>query len=225
MSRDLIIALHGTRHSAGLEFAHQLRAEVADRLGGVAVDLGWVDVHEERLGDVVRRHGPSVIVPAFLTAGYHVEHDIAQAVAASAGRATATAHLGGELLDAVHQRLIEAGELGDAVLLASIGSARVGSNAEVYALASRLAQRVGRPVEVGFVYAAQPALDEALNRLTARGLRDVTVATHVLAPGRYGAHLAKLDVRAIAEPIGVHPQLVATIVTRYANVIASEAAA
>jgi len=211
----LVLTLHGTRQPAGLAAALALRDAVAARVPGVDVELGWVDIHDTRLDATLAALGPAVVVPAFLTAGYHVDHDVARAIASTNGRAVAASHLGGDALDAVRDRLLEAGPLGDAVVLAAAGSKRPGAVAEVEASARRLSDAVGRPVLAGFFYSASPTPEEAVAALRARGLADVTVATYALLPGLYQARLAGLDVRAVAEPVGVHPRLVDSIVARY----------
>lgn len=223
MSATLVIALHGTRRRSGTEFAERLRDTVADALPGVRVELGWVDIHDELLAETVQRFDRSVIVPAFLAAGYHVAHDVTAAVGASGGRAVATPHVGPGLVDAIADRLRAAGPFGDGVVLAAIGSKRPGATAEVYATARQLADRVGLPVEPGFIYACRPTLEEAAAELRGRGFGDLTVATHALGPGLYQDHIAALGLRA-ADPIGIHPLLVSAIVGRYLDATRAEAA-
>lgn len=211
----LVIALHGTRHAAGRAFAEELRDAVASRLPGIEVHLGWVDIHDDLLDATLPRLGQAVVVPTFLTAGYHVEHDVPAAVAASDGRAVAAPHVGGAVLGAVRSRLLEAGPLGDAVVLAAAGSLRANALDEVDAVARALSESIGRPVRVGYLYAAEPTVDQAVAFLREQGLADITVATYALGPGLYQDRLSALDVRAVAHPIGVHPRLVDIIVGRY----------
>ncbi len=210
----LILALHGTRRASGTAFADRLREAVAARLPGVDVRLGFVDIHDERLADVVARQASSVIVPVFLAAGYHVDHDVALAVQASGGRAVATSHVGPELTAAIAERLRQAGGPGDAVVLAAIGSSRPGAQAEVHATARRLSGLVGRPVEPGFIFASEPSLADAVAGLRKRGHRTITVATHAILPGLYQLHIAELDLPA-SQPIGLHPRLLDAITSRY----------
>ncbi|GAB3818592.1 sirohydrochlorin chelatase [Tessaracoccus terricola] len=211
----LVIALHGTRKRRGTLFAEALRRAVAARLPGVPVELGWVDIHDELLGETVQKFDSSVIVPAFLAAGYHVAHDVAEAVERSGGRAVATDHVGGELVHAIADRLLAAGPLGDAVVLAAIGSKRLGATAEVLATASRLARIVDRPVQAGFIYASEPSLADAAAQLRAQGHRELSVATHALAPGLYQDHIAALGLPVVADPIGIHRHLLDAITSRY----------
>ena len=215
---DLVLALHGTRSQAGTLAAEELRKAVAARLPGVEVVIGFVDIHEVLLADVVAARGPSIVVPAFLTAGYHVDHDINLALRAAQGRAVATGHLDGAVVDALVDRVHQAGGPGDAVVLASIGSARPESNREVLHTARRLENRLGVPVRPGFLYASEPKVGQVVNDLRAGGCERITVATHALFPGRYQQILDGLDV-VVADPIGIHPVLVDTIVSRYRQAV------
>ncbi|MGO1383609.1 MAG: sirohydrochlorin chelatase [Arachnia sp.] len=210
----LVIALHGTRRQSGVVFAERLRAAVSIELPGVDVQLGFVDIHDELLAATVQRFDSSVIVPTFLAAGYHVAHDVAEAVRFSDGRAVATDHVGPDLVDAMHDRLLELGTPGDAVILAAIGSKRKGATAEVHATACRLSTLLDRPVHAGFIFASEPTLQQAVDSMRALGHSRLTVATHALLPGLYQRHIAALGLPA-SEPIGIHPHLVAAIITRY----------
>ena len=210
----LVIALHGTRNPAGLDRAEQLRQRVAARLPGVRVGIGWVDVHEETLERTLPAVGRAVVVPAFLSAGYHVTHDIPAAIRRTHGLARATEHVGADLDPALRDRLAEAGPLGDGVVLASAGSNHDEANEETRATAGRLSRLLGRPVEVGFFYARHPSLVEAVARLREAGAGDIAVSTHALFPGLYQQRIAALGLPA-AEPIGVHEVLVEAVVRRY----------
>lgn len=210
----LVIALHGTRDPAGPGCAELLRERVAARLPGVRVGIGWVDVHEETLDRTLPSAGPAVVVPAFLSAGHHVRHDIPAAVARTHGLARVTPRVGPDLDAALRDRLVEAGPLGDGVVLASAGSRHEAANREVRATAGRLSALLGRPVEVGFFYARHPGLTEAVERLREAGAGSISVATHALFPGLHQRRTEALGLP-VAAPIGVHEALIGAIVRRY----------
>lgn len=214
----LVIALHGSRHPGAPPVAAGLRDAVAARLPGVPVLTGWVDVLGPLVADVLAGLSEAVVVPAFVTAGYHVTSDLPDAVAASGVRGVVTPHVGPRLLDAVAGRLAEAGGPGDAVVLAAAGSLRPDSVAEVEAAALALAARLGVPVRPGFLYAAEPRVESALAALVAEGFGDVSVAPFVLAPGLFEERLNALlgaGATRVAEPVGVHPLLVDAVVAEY----------
>ncbi|HOA89876.1 MAG TPA: hypothetical protein PKG79_11020, partial [Propioniciclava tarda] len=96
MPRPLVIALHGSEHPGAAELADELVSLVGARLPGVDLSAAWVDARARAFcvdqlpvpelvegepvegglveGDPVG--GPTVVVPAFLTAGYHVLEDL-----------------------------------------------------------------------------------------------------------------------------------------------------
>lgn len=210
----LVVVLHGTRSPAGSEDAELLRRRVCDRLPGTRVDVGWVDVHEETLERTLPAAGPAIVVPAFLSAGHHVTHDIPTAIERTHGRARTTSHVDPDLDPALRDRLTELGPLGDGVVLAPAGSNHERANRGTRATAERLSALLGRPVEVSFFHSAHPSPAEALARLRTAGAEDVSVATNVLLPGLSQKRIAALGLPT-TRPIGVHEALIEAIVRRH----------
>lgn len=220
----LVLALHGSRHPGALAVASGLRESVASRLPGVKVLVGYVDVLAPTVADVLAGVPDAVVVPVFLTAGYHVTADLPEALerrlrrsdeGATSRSPVLTPHVGPRLLDAVASRLAEAGGPGDAVVLAAAGSRRPDAVAEVVAAAAALQERLGVPVRAGFVYAASPSVEGAFAGLVADGHTDVAVAPYAIAPGLFEERLHALGAARVAAPIGVHPVLVDAVVAAY----------
>jgi len=84
---DLVLAFHGTAKPEGQQVAARLLLRVAAALPGVQVHLGWADVLTPTLTETLTGLGRSVVVPCFLTPGYHVTSDLPAAIRASGGRA------------------------------------------------------------------------------------------------------------------------------------------
>lgn len=213
-SRNLVLAWHGTRHPDGQVIPELVRRRVENLLPGTRVVNGWVDLLEPELSDVLAQTGDATVVPCFLAAGYHVRHDIPEAAEASGHHVGVTRHIGGLLVDAVIERLAEAGGPGDAVVLAAAGSKRPNALAEIDAVAAELEERLGVPVVPGNVYMARPSVADAVARLRTEGYRDVSVASYLLSHGLWSERIAGLGVR-IAEPIGDHP-LIPQVIARLA---------
>lgn len=211
----LILAVHGTRSPVGTQTSRDLAAAVWQQLPGVEVRLGWVDIHTPTLAETVAEVGEAIVVPVFLTAGYHVTCDIPAAIDASGGSAIATPLVGPDLLPAVVERLGETGRGVDGVVLAAAGSLRPSAVAEVHAAAAELARVVDRPTRAGFVTAANPRVRHAVAALRAEGCERVAIAPYLLAPGRFASSLHQAGADLVAEPIGLHPLLVEVIVQRY----------
>ena len=219
---DLVLAMHGTRNTAGQDVATALVEAVATRLPDVRVRLGWADVLTPTLTETLTGIGDAVVVPAFLTAGYHVTSDLPAAIQASGGRARIAGLIGPDILAAVADRLAEAGGPGDAVVLAAAGSKRQRSLDEVAEAARQLARLVGRPVVPAFVTAATPTVPDAVAALRAAGHARVSVATYLLAPGVFADRLQEAGADVVSAPIGVHPLVVEAVLSAYAAVVARE---
>ncbi len=211
----VVLAVHGTRSRDGQAVSAALRDAVAARLDGVTVQLGWADVLEPPLVRTLEETGACVLVPVFMTVGYHVAYDLPKAVRDSGGRAVVTPHVGDAILDAVVERLAEVDTDPEAVVLGAAGSLRPGSVAEVGAAAARLASILGCPVTPGFVTSAQPTVAEAVAALRAAGYGRVSMASYFLAPGVLPGRLDRAGADVVARPVGVHPLLVDAIVDRY----------
>jgi sirohydrochlorin ferrochelatase len=168
------------------------------------------------------------VVPLLFTPGYHLTHDVPQAVAASGvtGRmrvSVAPALLGGGrgtrelLLTALGDRLTQAGADGrvDGLLLASAGSSSPRALVSVRRLAGHLSRRHGLPVEAVFASSASPSPSQALEALAERGTERPAVASLFVAPGRLtDSVVAACRGLPVADPLGVSPAFVELLVAR-----------
>lgn len=212
---DLVLAFHGTEKAAGQQLATRLLLAVAAALPRVNVHLGWADVLTPTLTQTLSGLGRAVVVPCFLTTGYHVTADLPAAVQAAGGRARLTPLLGAAPESVLAARLAEAGGPGDAVVLAAAGSKREAANRQVAEAAARLAREIGRPVSPAFLTAASPTPAEAVAAQRAAGHRRVAIASFLLAPGVFHDRLRTAGADLVSEPIGDHPLVIETIVARY----------
>ncbi len=217
----LVLAWHGTRNPAGHAVIAALTDRVAALLPGVAVHTAWVDAataggsHDRHrvLPDALAAAGDCTLVPCFLAEGYHVTHDIPQAVAASGHAVQVTAHLDGAADGVLIERVREAGGAGDAVVLAVVGSRRPRAQAEAARVAARLARHLGVRVRVADLFGTPSAAERVLEA-RAWGANDVLVVPYTLAPGLWTRRLAGLGAR-VAAPIGDHPNIAAAIAARH----------
>ncbi|MDN5726782.1 MAG: hypothetical protein L0G99_12750 [Propionibacteriales bacterium] len=216
----IVLVGHGTANPAGQDVGWRIRDEVAARLPGVDVAWAWVDVARPRLADVLTPASDQVVVPVFLASGYHVRTDLPAIIAAAGGRARVTPAVGPELIGAVADRLRTAetasGQIADAVVLGAAGTTSAAAAGEVAVTADQLAERLRRPVGVGFVSAATPRLGEAITQARSRYGSDavIAIATWLLAPGHFHDQLGLAGADLVAEPIADHPLLVETVLRR-----------
>lgn len=199
--------------------AAELLLAVAAQVPGVTVHVGWADVLTPTLTDTLAGLGSAVVVPCFLTEGYHVSSDLPAAIRASGGRATLAPLLGPSLLEAVMARLEEAGGPGDAVVLAAAGSRRATSNNQVAQAATDLGRRLGRPVAPAYLTAAAPSPAQAVADLRAAGHTTVSIASYLLAPGVFADRLKLAGADRVSAPVGVHRLVVNAITTRYRKAV------
>jgi sirohydrochlorin ferrochelatase len=217
----LVACSHGTADPAGQRELEQLRAAVAAARPGVHVLAAYVDVQQPTVAEVVgglAAGGRSaVVVPLLLSAGYHVQVDVAGAVESSAGHAVAAQPLGPDdaLVRVLAQRLSEAGgDPDDAVVLAAAGSSDPRSTSDVEQVAAGLAELLGTPVRTGYLSAATPAVADVVAEARASG-RGVAVASYLLAPGHLHSRLAELDANRLTRPLLPHPSLTGLVLRRY----------
>jgi sirohydrochlorin ferrochelatase len=191
MTTPALLAIsHGTSSPEGQAAVAALVAAVAARLPDVTVRLGHVDVQQPDVAaslDALPGDRPVVIVPLLLSAGYHVRVDLKKQTAGRAGVTIAPA-LGPDprLADQLVARLAQLGpDPGSAVVLAVAGSSDDRANDDCRTVGALLAERLGRPVEVGFLAAAEPRLGAAVASARESAAGRVLVANYLLAPGYF----------------------------------------
>lgn len=231
----LIAVAHGTAHAPGLRTLAELVARLRFLQPGLEVGLGFVssaEPHPARLlSDLAERGVPeAVVLPLFLGSGYHVGHDIPEAVrAASALRVRTARPLGPDpvLAEVIADRLAEAGAtlFGTQVVLVAAGSKNPRANADAFVMAGMLSERLGTQVRTAFLTAAEPSATHLLTRLARRG-RPVAAAGYLLAEGGYTQRLADIAVLAglepgaartprVSGPLGAHELLARLLLRRY----------
>ncbi|HWU57664.1 MAG TPA: CbiX/SirB N-terminal domain-containing protein [Microbacteriaceae bacterium] len=225
---SLLAVSHGTNSADGREAIAGLVAAVASALPSVHVSSSFVDVQQPDLDtglDAIGGSAQSVVVPLLLSAGYHVHVDIARSLHGRASESVQLAKALGPddaLVQILASRLAAAGLApGDSIVLAAAGSSDHRAVRDCLEMGRRLGALLGRPVTVGFLSAAVPRLDGAIE--TARQLhpgRRVVVGSYVLAPGYFADLAAAAGGDVTSEPLliaGSRPpgQLVDLVVERY----------
>ena len=216
-ARPLVLLAHGTRSGAGVAVVHEVAAAVG-RVIGQDVPVGFVDVCGPSADEVLAGVAAPVVVPYFLTSGFHVRIDVPAALA-RADRATVTAALGRspEVVTALTQRLEEAldGSAVDALLLGAAGSSDVRARQEVHCLAALLSAATGLRARAGFLSGPGPSVGETLADLRAAGAGRVAAVALLLAPGEFHRRLTAAGADLTTAPLAVHPALVDLVVRRY----------
>lgn len=228
--RPLVVAAHGTASAAGRAVVEDCAARAGELLG-VPTSVGYVDVCEPALGDVLREGPPPVVVPLFLASGYHVRHDVPAAIIRSPG-SILTEALGADaaVVEALVGRLHEllgsgrpAADHVDGIVLASAGSTQACARAEVAAVADLLAERVRTPVTVAYLSGPGPAIEEVCEAHRALGRSRLAVVCHLLAPGVFLNRARRLGEAAgvvgVTDALGSHPAISTLVAGRYAAAV------
>ncbi|GAA5128487.1 sirohydrochlorin chelatase [Haloechinothrix salitolerans] len=228
----IVLAAHGTRDPAGPVVIEALADGVRSALPGETVCVAYADVRSPSVADVLSRHPGErvVVVPAFLSAGYHVRTDIPRQIVASGHPRTVLADAFGpapELIAVLIERLVANGyRHGDGVILAAAGSSDHRALIDVHDVAYALGVRLGAPVRVGYAATARPSVPDAVAALRAtRPDARVAVASWLLAPGLFQRRLDDAGADVAANPLGAHPRVVDLIVRRYQAAVGALAAA
>ena len=200
----LIACAHGTNNAEGQKRINQVRTEIAALRPGLTVLEAYVDVQEPALPDVVAglaHDVRAVVVPLLLTVGFHVQVDIAEAVASRPGT-VAAAPLGPDprLAKLLDERL---GKLphGWGIVLAAAGSSRPEAAEQIEVLAADLAVRRPEQVLAAYGASALPSVPDAVAKLRTEGARGVAVASYLLAPGYFHNQLSEAGADVVSAPL------------------------
>jgi sirohydrochlorin ferrochelatase len=212
----LVACAHGTRDPAGRRTVDALRDAVGARRPGLRVVEAYVDVQEPSLPLVLGGLGSAVVVPLLLSAGYHVNVDVATAVDSAGPGVRRARALGpdGVLAEVLAERLDRAGLADHAVVLAAAGSSDHRAVRDVEQAAHDLGRLIARDVVAAYASAAEPRVGDAASALAAEGRR-VAVASYVMAPGFFYDRLREVPADLHTAPLLPHPAIVDLVLRRY----------
>ena len=224
----LVAVAHGSRDARSAATISTLVDRVRWLRSDLDVRLAFLDLCAPRLEAVLATVPRAVVVPLLLGRAFHAKVDVpgavARAVAARPGLDVTVADVLGpdpRLETAALRRLAEVGvspdDPGVGVVLAAAGSQQASSNADVAAVAGRLAQHTAWQVIPAFACAARPTVPDAIATLQAAGARRIAIASWFLAPGLLPdkvLHQAR-DTALLAAPLGADPAVAEVIADRH----------
>lgn len=232
---SLVLTAHGSADPRSSANAHAIAGHLRRLLPDIAVQVAFCEQNSPNLTEVLPDAAPgSIVVPLLLASAYHARTDIPALIAESGADVIQADVLGDDprLLQVTRERLTALGvsrfdgELG--VLLTSVGSSHPAANARTAALAQTLADGTRwAGVQVAFATGQTPTLPEAVERLRARGARRLVIAPWFLAHGRITDRVAEFARGAgipMAEPLGPHRLVAATVLDRYEDALAARGA-
>ncbi|MDC9004452.1 Sirohydrochlorin cobaltochelatase [Mycobacterium marinum] len=227
----LILTAHGTRRPAGVAMIGDLAARVSALLKQT-VQVAFVDVLGPTPSEVLGRPAPgrgsaqsAIVVPAFLSRGYHVRIDLPAHVAASGHPdVTVTPALGPsrEIARILIQQLLESGwRPDDSVILAAAGTSDRRALDDLRTARAFLCALTGSPVTLGFAATGRPDLRTAVRAARRDGARRVVVVSYLLAEGLFQERLRACGADLVTPPLGNHPGLAELIATRFHSAISA----
>ncbi|MGE2692521.1 sirohydrochlorin chelatase [Mycolicibacterium pulveris] len=216
---NAVLVAHGTRKPSGVALIEKLAQRVSVVLGS-RVHVAFVDVVGPTPDEVLRGlTGPTVVVPAFLARGYHVNTDIPAHVAASAHPdVTVTEALAPspQLARVLADRLLESGwRPGDSVVLAAAGTSDLRAQSDLHQMATWLSAMTSSRVELAYAAVGEPRVADAVEELRGRGARRVVVASYLLSDGLFQDRLRSSGADVVTAPLGTHDGLVRLIASRF----------
>lgn len=225
----LILAAHGSADPRSADVAQALAGRIRRLRPALEVHAAFLEQSGPHVADVLsdvalRRH-PAVVVPMLLASAYHARIDLPAAIEQSGAMVQQADVLGEDpaLVTLLGQRLAEAGASADqrdlGVIVVAVGSSNQQANAGTATLAPALTARTRwAGVEVAFATGPHPTVAEAAVRLRRSGARRLIVAPWFLAPGRITDRVAKSAAAlsiSMAEPLGSHNLVAATLLDRF----------
>jgi sirohydrochlorin ferrochelatase len=235
----LILAAHGSVNPRSTAVAQALAGRIRRLRHGLDVHAAFLEKSAPFVGDVLadvaRRRGTAVVVPMLLANAFHASVDLPAVIEAS-GACVRSAEVLGEdpaLITLLGRRLAEMGISADqrdlGVIVVAVGSSRAAANTRTATLAHSLAARTRwAGIEVAFATGPHPTVIEAADRLRSRGARRLVVAPWFLAHGRITDRVAEVAASLgipMAEPLGSHNLVAATLLDRYDEARAARIAA
>lgn len=216
---SLVLVAHGTRKETGVTLIGDLADQVSTMLGA-RVHVGFVDVLGPSPSEVLQTlSGPTILVPAFLSRGYHVTVDIPAHVTASGHPDVTVAEAlgpGPQLTRVLVDRLVECGwRPGDSVVLAAAGTSDAGALSDLRRMSALLSAVIGERVELAYAATGEPRVADAVAQQRRRGAKRVVVASYLLAEGLFQDRLRSSGADAVADPLGTHPAMVRLIANRF----------
>ncbi|ORW16628.1 sirohydrochlorin ferrochelatase [Mycolicibacter nonchromogenicus] len=241
VSTTLVLTAHGSRDPRAAANTRAIAGHLRRVAPEYAVRVAFCEHTTPNLREVLsetsaRPARDTVVVPLLLASAYHARVDIPSMIAESGAGVRVASTLGEDsrLVQVLGERLSRAGasrfdpELG--VVVVAVGSSHAATNAQTATIATPLSRGTRwAGVEVAFATEGpRPSIPEAVERLRARGATKLMIAPWFLAHGRITDRVAAYAAQAgipMAEPLGAHRLVAATVLDRIEDVLATPAAA
>jgi len=231
----LVLAAHGSVDPRSAAVTHAVAGRIRRLRPWLDVRSAFLEKTDPNLRDVLTGLRDGVVVPFLLADAYHARVDIPEMIEQSGARVAQADVLGEDpaLLSVLRQRLSEVGvspdEDGLGVVVAAVGSSNETANARTADVARALSAGTRwAGAEVAFAAGPRPNVADTAERLRAEGARNLVIAPWFLAHGiitdRVASYAAAHGIP-MAEPLGSHNLVAATVLDRFdaMNVVSAAA--
>ena len=231
----LVLAAHGSLDPRSTAVTHAVAGRIRRLRPWLDVRAAFLEKAEPSLNEVLADVHGGVVVPFLLADAYHARVDIPAMIEESAARVQRAEVLGEDpaLLSVLRQRLSEIGVSPDAaglgVLVVAVGSSNQAANARTSSVARALSAGTRwAGAEMAFATGPHPSVADAAERLRVAGADNLVIAPWFLAHGiitdRIATYAAAHDIP-MAEPLGSHNLVAATVLDRFDAISAASLAA
>src|SRR5690349_11878808 len=235
----LVLTAHGSRDPRSRANAEAVADRLAMMRPNLDVRLAFLELNTPNFADVLAGLPDSrraVVAPLLLASAYHARLDIPKQIADAGAHGIRQADVLGEderLIAVLRERLAEVGvsplddDLG--VMVVAIGSSNLAANARTAKVAARLAANAQwAAATTAFATRPEASVARAADQLRRRGARRLAIAPWFLAPGLITdgvSTFARDNDIPTAAPLGSHRLVAETVLDRYDEALADEAAA
>lgn len=231
----LVLTAHGSADPRSAATTYSVADEIRALRRGLDVRVAFCEQNAPNLRDVLvdLRNG-GVVAPLLLADAYHARVDIPALIAESGATAQQADVLGEDnrLIAVMRRRLAGLGvsrlDGGLGVLVVAVGSSRAGANARTAQVANALTEGTRWQAVSAFATGPRPTLREATELLRDAGASRLVIAPWFLAHGRITDRVAEFADGAgipMADPLGAHRLVAATVLDRFDQALAARAAA
>ncbi|EID10268.1 sirohydrochlorin chelatase [Mycolicibacterium phlei] len=232
----LVLTAHGSADPRSAAVTHAVAGRIRRLRPWLDVRAAFLEKTGPSLGETLRGlDGPAVVVPFLLASAFHARVDIPAMIAESGAEVDRAEVLGEDpaLLTVMRLRLAELGVSPDddglGVVVVAVGSSDPAANARTATVASALQSGTRwAATEMAFATGPYANLPAVVERMRARGVERLVVAPWFLAHGvitdRVAAFAGAQGIP-MAQPLGSHNLVAATVLDRFDAVAALDLAA
>lgn len=232
----LVLTAHGSADPRSADTTLSLADQIRRLRPSLGVRPAFCEQSTPNLRDVLGGlDGPAVVTPLLLASAYHARVDIPAMIEESGTDVRLADTLGEDprVIGVLGERLSELGVdrhcPDTAVLVVAVGSSHTAANARTATLAGALstgARWAG--VRVAHATGTEKPVTEGIDELRRLGAQRIVLAPWFIAPGRITdrvAVIASAQGVEMAEPLGAHRLLAATVLDRFDQAVAERLAA